>query len=56
VVRQVLVLFQEDLLRNTLRELVGEDRLLALGIQPTARAETLGVADYVRIANALTPE
>ena len=44
---------RRKMLRNTLRELIGEDQLVALDIKPTARAEELGVADYVRIANAL---
>ena len=44
---------RRKMLRNTLRDLVGEQQLVALGITPTARAEELGVADYVRIANAL---
>jgi 16S rRNA (adenine1518-N6/adenine1519-N6)-dimethyltransferase len=41
------------MLRNTLRELISEDGLAALGIAPTARAEELSVADYVRLADAL---
>ena len=39
------------MLRNTLRELVDEAGFAALGIAPTARAEELSVADYVRLAN-----
>jgi 16S rRNA (adenine1518-N6/adenine1519-N6)-dimethyltransferase len=45
---------RRKMLRNTLRELIAEDGLAALGIKPTARAEELSVADYVRIADALT--
>jgi 16S rRNA (adenine1518-N6/adenine1519-N6)-dimethyltransferase len=45
---------RRKMLRNALRELIGEAALAALGIRPTARAEELGVADYVRIANAIT--
>jgi 16S rRNA (adenine1518-N6/adenine1519-N6)-dimethyltransferase len=45
---------RRKMLRNTLRELIAEDGLAALDIKPTARAEELSVADYVRIANALT--
>ena len=45
---------RRKMLRNTLRDLVDEEQIVALGITPTARAEELGVADYVRIANALT--
>ena len=44
---------RRKMLRNTLRELIGENELAALSIQPTVRAEELGVADYVRISNAL---
>jgi 16S rRNA (adenine1518-N6/adenine1519-N6)-dimethyltransferase len=44
---------RRKMLRNTLRELLTEDRLSELGIKPTARAEELSVADYVRIADAL---
>jgi 16S rRNA (adenine1518-N6/adenine1519-N6)-dimethyltransferase len=42
------------MLRNTLREIIPEEGLAALGVKPTARAEELSVADYVRLANALT--
>ena len=45
---------RRKMLRNTLRELISETELAALGIAPTARAEELGVAEFVRIANALT--
>ena len=45
---------RRKMLRNTLREMVAEAELAALGIKPTARAEELGVAEFVRIANALT--
>jgi len=45
---------RRKMLRNTLRELIGESDLAALEIKPTARAEELAVADFVRIANALT--
>jgi 16S rRNA (adenine1518-N6/adenine1519-N6)-dimethyltransferase len=44
---------RRKMLRNNLREFVSEDGLAAVGIAPTARAEELGVADYVRLANAL---
>ena len=44
---------RRKMLRNTLRELIAEERLVALGIKPTARAEELSVADYVRLADAL---
>ncbi len=44
---------RRKMLRNTLRELVDEQGLVTLGIKPTARAEELAVADYVRLANSL---
>jgi 16S rRNA (adenine1518-N6/adenine1519-N6)-dimethyltransferase len=44
---------RRKMLRNNLREFVDEAGLAAVGIKPTARAEELGVADYVRLANAL---
>jgi 16S rRNA (adenine1518-N6/adenine1519-N6)-dimethyltransferase len=44
---------RRKMLRNTLRELIAEDGLAALGIKPTARAEELSVADFVRLADAL---
>ena len=44
---------RRKMLRNTLKEFGGESLLEAQGIAPTARAETLAVADYVRLANAL---
>jgi 16S rRNA (adenine1518-N6/adenine1519-N6)-dimethyltransferase len=53
--RVVMAAFSQrrKMLRNTLRELISEDGLAALGIAPTARAEELSVADYVRLADAL---
>ncbi|MBI3093925.1 MAG: 16S rRNA (adenine(1518)-N(6)/adenine(1519)-N(6))-dimethyltransferase RsmA [Rhodocyclales bacterium] len=44
---------RRKMLRNTLREFIGEAELAALGITPTARAEDIAVADYVRLANKL---
>ena len=44
---------RRKMLRNTLRALISEAQLTALGITPTARAEDLAVADYVRITNYL---
>jgi 16S rRNA (adenine1518-N6/adenine1519-N6)-dimethyltransferase len=38
-------------LRNTLREMLASSDFEQLGIDPVARGETLGVADFVRIAN-----
>jgi len=44
---------RRKMLRNTLREFISEADLAALGITPTARAEDIPVADYVRLANSL---
>ena len=44
---------RRKMLRNTLREFISEADLAALGITPTARAEDIAVADYVRLANFL---
>ncbi len=38
-------------LRNTLREMLASSDFEQLGIDPMARGETLGVSDFVRIAN-----
>jgi 16S rRNA (adenine1518-N6/adenine1519-N6)-dimethyltransferase len=46
---------RRKMLRNNLRELVSEEGLLAAGITPTARAEELSVADYLRLANSIAP-
>ena len=45
---------RRKMLRNTLKDFIGEAALDALGIKPTARAETIAVADYVRLANHLS--
>lgn len=45
---------RRKMLRNSLRGMVDEDQLVALGVSPTCRAEELSVADYVRLANSLT--
>jgi 16S rRNA (adenine1518-N6/adenine1519-N6)-dimethyltransferase len=44
---------RRKMLRNNLRELFDEPGLVAVGIVPTARAEELAVADYIRMANSL---
>ena len=44
---------RRKMLRNTLKEFGGEALLEAQGLAPTARAEELAVADYVRLSNAL---
>lgn len=46
---------RRKMLRNTLKELINEANLAALGIAPTARAEDIPLADYLRLANHLTP-
>jgi 16S rRNA (adenine1518-N6/adenine1519-N6)-dimethyltransferase len=49
---------RRKMLRSALRQLTpdSETLLQALGIDPKARAEELGVAEFCRIANALSPE
>lgn len=44
---------RRKMLRNTLREWVSAEQFAAAAIDPTRRAEDLGVADYVRLANLL---
>ena len=44
---------RRKMLRNTLKDWLTPEAFERLGIAPTARAEELGVDDYVRIANAL---
>jgi 16S rRNA (adenine1518-N6/adenine1519-N6)-dimethyltransferase len=44
---------RRKMLRNTLRELCTEQQMLDAGITPTARAEEIGVAEFVRLSNAL---
>ena len=43
-------------LRNTLREKLAASDFERLGIDPIARGETLGVADFVRIANLIASD
>jgi 16S rRNA (adenine1518-N6/adenine1519-N6)-dimethyltransferase len=43
---------RRKMLRNTLKGIVDESLFSRLGIAPTARAETLFIADFVRLANA----
>lgn len=40
-------------LRNTLKTIATEKQILSAGINPDARAETLSVTDFVRLANQL---
>lgn len=42
---------RRKMLRNTLRGVVAEEAFERLGIAPSARAEELSVADFVRLAN-----
>ena len=52
----VLAAFSQrrKMLRNTLRGHLTDIELTALNIDPMARAEDIGVADYVRVSNYLT--
>ena len=42
-------------LRNTLRDLLAAETISALGIAPTARAETLTISDFAALANSVPP-
>lgn len=44
---------RRKMLRNNLKDMCDDAFLTAHGIAPTARAEELAVADYIRLANAL---
>ena len=44
---------RRKMIRNTLKGIADEATLTACGIAPTARAEDLGVADFVRLTNTL---
>ena len=44
---------RRKMLRNNLKGILGDTGFEELGIAPTARAEDLSVADYIRMANAL---
>ena len=44
---------RRKMLRNTLKDFFSEDELVAQGVAPTARAEELDVATYLRLANML---
>ncbi len=43
-------------LRNTLKGLLDSGRIAACGIDPGARAETLSVDDFIRLANGAAPD
>ena len=45
---------RRKMLRNNLKGILGDTGFEQLGIAPTARAEELSVADYIRISNSLT--
>jgi 16S rRNA (adenine1518-N6/adenine1519-N6)-dimethyltransferase len=45
---------RRKMLRNNLKGILGDSGFEQLGIAPTARAEELSVADYIRIANSLS--
>lgn len=45
---------RRKMLKSSLAELGGAELLLSLGLDPTARAETLTVADYLRLARTQT--
>jgi 16S rRNA (adenine1518-N6/adenine1519-N6)-dimethyltransferase len=40
-------------LRNSLKKLMAEEDMVALGIDPTLRAETLSLAEFARLSNSL---
>jgi 16S rRNA (adenine1518-N6/adenine1519-N6)-dimethyltransferase len=44
---------RRKMLRQSLKSLLGEDAIRAAGIDPTARAETLSVADFAALARAI---
>ena len=44
---------RRKILRNALRDLAGEEAFRAAGVDPLARAETLAVDDFVRLARAV---
>lgn len=42
-------------IRNSLKELLNEEQIIKLGINPELRAENLSLQDYATLANAVTP-
>ncbi|MBU2190784.1 MAG: 16S rRNA (adenine(1518)-N(6)/adenine(1519)-N(6))-dimethyltransferase, partial [Alphaproteobacteria bacterium] len=44
---------RRKMLRQSLKSLGGEALLAAVGIDPTRRAETLEIAEFVALANAI---
>ncbi|PPD50812.1 MAG: 16S rRNA (adenine(1518)-N(6)/adenine(1519)-N(6))-dimethyltransferase, partial [Methylobacter sp.] len=43
-------------LRNSLKKLIDEQDIAKLGIDPTARAETLSLGDFANLSNILSVE
>jgi 16S rRNA (adenine1518-N6/adenine1519-N6)-dimethyltransferase len=43
-------------LRNSLKRLIEEDAIVALGIDPNLRAEVISLADFARLSNLLREE
>ena len=46
---------RRKMLRNTLKGVIDDTAFTGVGIVPTARAEDLSVADYIRLSNATAP-
>ena len=42
-------------LRNSLKKLIDEQTMVALGIDPILRAENISLADFARLSNAFDP-
>jgi len=40
-------------LRNSLKKLIDEEEIVALGIDPTLRAESISLAEFARLSNLL---
>ncbi|MGZ6231318.1 MAG: ribosomal RNA small subunit methyltransferase A, partial [Syntrophales bacterium] len=43
-------------LRNSLKKLIAEEEITALGIDPTLRAESISLAEFARLSNLLQEE
>ena len=43
-------------LRNTLKDLLTVEQIESVGINPTQRAETLSVTNFVQLSNLLPPQ
>ncbi|HLF96199.1 MAG TPA: hypothetical protein VI457_03565 [Methylococcaceae bacterium] len=44
---------RRKILRNTLKGLLDAEQIAAAGVDPGARAETLGLEEFARLANRL---